>query len=256
MEKVSSKRWIIAQDSEKEYWDNFNKETLTKEEITRHREKAKILEKEWRNWIKLNKNSKILQIGCGPEDVINYFSIGKLYAVDPLVSFYKKKFNLDYSKLTFLEARGEKLPFKDNFFDVVILANVLDHVENPREVLSEIKRVLKKEGIFHFENLFYQENFINLSKIWGPIKKVVTGQIFNIHHPFMFKKENLRKIISPDFKIIYEEFGRDIGAYENMRDMIEKKKRDKNFRMSFPAKIGLYGTINYTAICKKLFNNY
>ena len=250
MKKVSPKRWIIAQDSEKEYWTNFDEETLVKEEVIRHKEKARILEEEWEKWINVNNNTKILQIGCGPEDVINYFSKGKLYAVDPLAEFYKKKFGLGYDNLTFLEARGEKLPFKDNFFDIVILANVLDHVENPESVLLEIRRVLKKDGVFHFENLFYQEGFIKLARIWGPIKKIFTGKIFNVHHPFMFRKEDLKKILSLYFKIIHEETGRDIGFYENMEDLREKKRRDKRFKIRLLAKFGLYGTINYIVICR------
>lgn len=256
MKKVTPIRWKIAQESEREYWETFNKDTLTKEEITRHKKKAKILEEEWKKWIKPTKNLKILQIGCGPEDIINYFSYGKLYAVDPLANFYKSRFNLDYQNITFLQARGEDLPFKDNFFDVVILANVLDHVESPERVLSEIHRVLKKEGIFHFENLFYQKSFIRLAKIWGPIKQAVTKKIFNIHHPFMFKLENLKYLISKQFSIIHEEVGREIALYENLEELKKMKQNDKKLTTKLPAKLGLYGTINYMAICKKLiFHN-
>jgi ubiquinone/menaquinone biosynthesis C-methylase UbiE len=251
MQKVSDKRWKIAQDSEKEYWDGFDNRKLMHEEAGRHREKAAILEKEWEPFITLTKDTRILQIGCGPEDVINYFSKGKLYAIDPLADFYKKKFNLDYKNIEFLPARGEEIPFKDEFFDIVILANVLDHVENPQTVLSEIKRVMKKDAIFHFENLFYQKKFISVSKIWGPIKKLFTGQIFNIHHPYMFKQNDLKQILIPSFNIIHEEYGRDIGSYENLKDMKKKKRQDKNFRIKIPALFGLYGTINYTAICRK-----
>jgi len=93
MPKTTSKRWEIAQDSEKEYWEGFTKENLLKEEAERHKQKAKALEKEWKKYITLNKNSKILQVGCGPEDVINYLSSGKKYAIDPLAEFYKKKFD-------------------------------------------------------------------------------------------------------------------------------------------------------------------
>jgi ubiquinone/menaquinone biosynthesis C-methylase UbiE len=248
---VTSERWKIAQDSEKEYWETFTKETLLKEEAERHKKKAEVLEKEWKQFINITKDAKILQIGCGPEDIINYFSFGKAYAVDPLANFYKEKFGLNYKKMNFVQARGESLPFEDNFFDVVILANVLDHVESPERVLSEIKRVLKKDGIFHFENLFYQNSFILLSKVWGPIKKAFTKQIFNIHHPFMFKKTDLKKILSNDFVRIHEETGRDIGLYDNMKDMASKKRRDSHFKIKFPAFFGLYGTINYIAICRK-----
>lgn len=251
MEKVSNQRWTIAQESEKEYWNEFNEETLVKEEIIRHREKARILEKEWEKWIKINNNIRILQIGCGPEDVIDYFSKGKLYAIDPLAEFYKKKFNLSYKNVTFLEARGENLPFKDKFFDVVILANVLDHVESPDKVLLEINRVLKNNGIFHFENLFYQKNFIKLAKIWGGIKQILTQEMFNIHHPYMFQLKDLKKILSKYFLSIHGEIGREIAFYDNLRELKKIKLNDKKLTTKIPALFGLYGTINYIAICKK-----
>ena len=252
---VSSERWKIAQNSEKEYWNGFTKEALLKEEAERHEKKAKILQEEWKKFINLNKNSKILQIGCGPEDIINYISTGKKYAIDPLADFYKKKFNLNYNSVMFLEGRAENLPFEDKFFDLVILANVLDHVENPEKALSEIKRVMKNNGVFHFENLFYQKNFIRIAKIYGTLKELLTGSIFNVHHPFMFTLKKLKVLLSKDFSIIHEEAGREIGFYDNFQELRLKKLQEKNITVKIPAIFGLYGTINYIAICKKLFNN-
>lgn len=249
---VNSKRWEIAQDSEKEYWEGFTKETLLKEEAERHEKKAQILENEWKKFIKLTQNSKILQIGCGPEDVINYISTGKTYAIDPLADFYKKKFELNYKNILFIKGRAENLPFKDNYFDLVILANVLDHVEQPEKALSEIKRVLKEKGIFHFENLFYQKSFIRFAKLYGTLKKIFTGKMFNIHHPFMFLVKDLKNLLSKDFSVIYEEIGRDIGSCDNFEEMKRMKKREKKPTIKIPAMFGLYGTINYMAICKKI----
>ena len=42
---------------------------------------------------------------------------------------------------------GEKLLFENNYFDVIFCSNGIDHYDNPQEVLSEIKRVLKKQGL-------------------------------------------------------------------------------------------------------------
>lgn len=254
MKETTSKRWEIAQKSEKEYWEEFNSERLAKEEAERHRKKAEILEQEWKKFNKLEKNPKILQIGCGPEDIINYLKNGKKYAVDPLADFYKAHFKMDYKNLEFINGRGEELPFKDKFFDIVVLANVLDHVESPGKVLSEIKRVLKDGGVFHFENLFYQKSFISLSKIWAPIKQAITGRIFNIHHPFMFQLEDLRKIISKDFSIIHEDVAREIAYYENIQELRKLKLKEKKLTAKIPAIFGLYGTINYIAVCGKLNN--
>lgn len=44
----------------------------------------------------------------------------------------------------FLQADGEKLPFKDNEFDYVICNHVLEHVEDPYAFLNEQFRVAKK----------------------------------------------------------------------------------------------------------------
>jgi SAM-dependent methyltransferase len=39
------------------------------------------------------------------------------------------------------------LPFNDNQFDSIIMDNVLEHIENPKPILSEIDRTLKKNGV-------------------------------------------------------------------------------------------------------------
>jgi 2-polyprenyl-3-methyl-5-hydroxy-6-metoxy-1,4-benzoquinol methylase len=42
----------------------------------------------------------------------------------------------------------EKLDYKDNMFDVVVLAEVLEHLFDPNEALKQISRVLKPNGTF------------------------------------------------------------------------------------------------------------
>ena len=42
----------------------------------------------------------------------------------------------------------EKFSFKDNTFDVVLCLETIEHVENPHHCIWEIKRILKKDGIF------------------------------------------------------------------------------------------------------------
>lgn len=248
---VSPKRWDVAQNSEKRYWEEYTNESLFNEEIIIHKEKSEILFKELSEFIKINQETRILQIGCGPEDVINYFSKGKLYAIDPLADFYKNKFSLNYKNVKFLKARGENLPFEDNYFDIVILANVLDHTESPILVLKEVKRVLKDKGIFHFENIFYQRKFLLISKVWAFLEKIMFKKIFNIHHPHMFNLERLRSLITNDFEISREYIGREIMHYKNFEELKKKRLRGKNLRIKFLSFFGIYGTINYMSILKK-----
>jgi len=248
--EVSEQRWKIAQQSEEEFWEGYTTGSLLAESGKRYPEKAEILLKEWSAFVKITKNAKILQIGCGPEDVINYFKIGKLYSIDPLADFYKKKFKLDYKKTNLKKAAGEEIPFSDNYFDIVILVNVLDHVHLPDKVLKEIKRVMKPNAIFHFENYTYQTPFIYLAEFYGRLKEISKGEIFNIHHPYMFTIKNLRNLVSNNFSIIKEEIGRDIGLYDNLGQLKEKVKHHKKLRRRMLARIGLLGTINYSCLCK------
>lgn len=51
---------------------------------------------------------------------------------------------------------GQNLPFKNNLFDSIICQAVLEHVENPNQMISEIKRVLKPQGFLYIEVPFLQ----------------------------------------------------------------------------------------------------
>ena len=42
----------------------------------------------------------------------------------------------------------EKLPYKNSSFDVIIMSEVIEHLENTWFVIKEINRILKKGGIF------------------------------------------------------------------------------------------------------------
>ncbi|QIL88915.1 methyltransferase domain-containing protein [Microbulbifer sp. SH-1] len=51
-------------------------------------------------------------------------------------------------RVQFVVSDALRLPFSDDFFDVVICSEVLEHIEDYEGVLNEITRVLKPAGIF------------------------------------------------------------------------------------------------------------
>ncbi len=251
IKNISSKRWNQAHVSEEEFWKDFTTEILADKYSQKNEYRAEVFLEEWSKYIKISKNTKILQIGCGPEDVINHFKIGKRYSIDPLADFYKKKFKFDYKSSHLIKAAGERIPFKDNHFDIVILTNVLDHTHIPTKVLSEIRRVLKKGGMFHFENYIFQRNFLRIAKFFGVIKKIFKKEIYNIHHPYMFTMQDLKDLISQEFVILSEEVGRDPGNYENIEGLKDIIKKEGKLAIKLFLKFGLYGGINYACICKR-----
>jgi SAM-dependent methyltransferase len=56
--------------------------------------------------------------------------------------------HLDEAKVMAMNA---PIPYPDGTFDVVVSANVLEHVEDPRSVFMEIRRVLRPGGLFLFK---------------------------------------------------------------------------------------------------------
>lgn len=249
-EQGLGERWKLAQEHERLVWDSVNEEWL-KGHSKHYAKKADLIFEEAGKNFKDLKKLKILQIGCGPRDVINEIKFGERYSIDPLADFYKGKFDFNYGETNFVKGVGEDLPYADNFFDVVIFANVLDHTSNPQKVLSEINRVLKPEGIVWLEAHFYQSGFIKLSKVYGFFKKTFTGKIFNPCHPHMFQLYELKKLISRDFEMSNERIGEDVEkGLKNLED-IREYMREEKFTRRFPAKFGLLGIINYTCICKK-----
>jgi SAM-dependent methyltransferase len=89
---------------------------------------------------------RVLEVGCGPMGVI-YFVPGALRAgIDPLAREYMREFNFSTRGVHLLASMGENLPFRDGSFDVVIIGNVLDHVNMPGRTLDEVHRVLRPDG--------------------------------------------------------------------------------------------------------------
>lgn len=93
----------------------------------------------------LNSCKSILDVGCG--EGTKLFKLGNISAkkvgVD-ISSTAIKTAQKQYSQILFKKVDIEKLPFKDNSFDAVMSAFVLEHCTNPQLVLSEMIRVSSK----------------------------------------------------------------------------------------------------------------
>ena len=97
------------------------------------------------------KNLKLLDIGCGPGiHLKKYIERGAIgFGID--ISTEMIKLAKEYCpEGNFKAGSIYNLEFKDNSFDIITASFVLDHVMNLKKAIIEIKRVLKKEGLFIF----------------------------------------------------------------------------------------------------------
>jgi ubiquinone/menaquinone biosynthesis C-methylase UbiE len=92
----------------------------------------------------IKSDTRVLDIGCGHsvylKDIFN--KTDETYGIDSDRDSLTKN-SIIRNKFI---GNAEHLPFTDNFFDVIIMAWVIEHLANPEQVFKEIYRVLKPSG--------------------------------------------------------------------------------------------------------------
>lgn len=94
----------------------------------------------------INKTSdkkKILDLGAGTGQIVSKL-YGGVYGCD--ISYNALKIAKKRSNHLFIRADGQKSPFKSKCFDIIILADIVEHVPQPKELIREAYRLLKTNG--------------------------------------------------------------------------------------------------------------
>lgn len=148
----------------------------------------------------------ILDIGCADGTFTNkiskIFPKGITIGIDiyPNALNYGKKI---YPHIKFILADAHKLSFKTNYFDLVVCYETIEHVLEPKIMLQEIKRVLKKDGIA----IITMDSGSLLFKViwWFWIKG--KGKVWQNAHLHPFHHSQLERIIKQSgFKVTNKHF--------------------------------------------------
>ncbi len=93
------------------------------------------------------RDGKILDIGCGSyPNFLSSVDFKEKYGIDPSLSTNDFE-NINLKKMNI---SNQPLPFDNNFFNVVTMLAVFEHIEKSEisSILNEIRRVLVKDGSF------------------------------------------------------------------------------------------------------------
>lgn len=95
----------------------------------------------------MEKSEKILDVGCGEGSRLNTLisdnRIGWGVDIDAGAIGYARK---NYPRHQFTVSDAALLPFENNTYDLVYSAFAIEHVTNPKRVISEMLRVCKLKG--------------------------------------------------------------------------------------------------------------
>jgi SAM-dependent methyltransferase len=125
----------IKENIQREYWDNQNNRREPDHPIIEAFSLPKI--NHLNNFINFSSSKKLLDIGCGN----GYFSYYFSKRAETVGLDFSQKMLVQNPCKNLVQGTALSLPFKDNSFDIVFCSNLLHHIENPQDVIHEMKRV-------------------------------------------------------------------------------------------------------------------
>ncbi len=84
----------------------------------------------------------VLDVGCGVGDLLAFRPNTTGVDINPHTVAWCRSNGLDVHEMI-----NDVLPFEDQLFQGAVLDNVLEHIADPRALLSEISRVLVSKGV-------------------------------------------------------------------------------------------------------------
>lgn len=99
---------------------------------------------------KPDSKKKIADIGCGEGFLIKEIPVGeKIIGIEiSTTALRRAKKIVGFKKNVFLiQGDAQKLPIPDNYFDIILCSEMLEHVPDTQIVLKEFNRILTKSGL-------------------------------------------------------------------------------------------------------------
>ncbi len=175
-----------------------------------------IYKEELENLNKITKPSRILDIGCAYGA---FLDLARIYGWEPYglevskvsSAYAKKAFKLPIFTGTLSEAK-----YPSNFFKVVTMWDLIEHLSEPLTTLIESRRILEKNGILLILT-------INTDSLMGKLANsldVTKDFLYDLQHTYFFSNQTLMKMLQKaGFKKIetLDKFGAQIKRWHSRK---------------------------------------
>ena len=141
------------------------------------------------------RNGKLLEIGCATGFLLDEArKLGwEVYGLE--LSGWAARYAREKLNLKVDEKNLGEIDFAANYFDAVILSDVIEHLSDPQKALRQIRRVLKPTGIL----------YISTPDIDSFLSKILRAKWWGIQqaHLYYFSQKTLSRLLdSTGFKVI------------------------------------------------------
>jgi ubiquinone/menaquinone biosynthesis C-methylase UbiE len=126
----------------------------------------------------------VLDLGCGTGHISRMFEgRNRVVSYDPTVQGVRTARALQKTRGSFVVGGGERLPFADATFDVVLLIDVLEHIEDHQSVAAEIQRVLRPGGLVFCMVPQHMNLYSRIDAANGHVRRYERQELLDIFSP-------------------------------------------------------------------------
>jgi SAM-dependent methyltransferase len=224
---VSLARWQRAQQYERGYWESLATRIAT----------GALPQFEWYRWradqlvLRLRAlglghltdgGARVVEVGSGPVGVVGFFPAAERVAIDPLESYYGANTTLTALREPTVDYRSgsvEALPCESARYDLAIIENCIDHVQDVAAAMRELKRVLTPGGVLYLT--------VNCRTSWGfVVHRALSRLRVDAGHPHTFTPPRARRLLRTHG---FKELQWEVGSYREARheDLTARERRAK-----------------------------
>jgi SAM-dependent methyltransferase len=219
-------RWRRAQEYERGFWEATALQIATgsTSQLGWYRWRAEQLASRLRalGLVRLlDGRARVLEIGSGPLGIVSFFPAGERVAVDPLEPFYASNVvltRLRDPQVQYRPGGGEELPCESGRYDLAIIDNCIDHVQDVAAVMHELRRVLVPAGVLYLT--------VNCRTRWGFwVHRALSKLRVDAGHPHTFTPRRAQTLIQSNS---FEIRSLDVGSYSEALRADRRSPQAKN----------------------------